>query len=300
MEYYPREEYDYRISLKYSESMSMGAKFPPIVVAKIQGKYWLVDGMHRIKAYQHQKIENIQVEINQKIKDFNDLYVEAVKANLHHGRPLNENDKELIIEKLKELNYNNKEISALIHTPISKLKRINFKNFKTTTAVFGNKNRKSRKNQKEADEELKSNSQKEEDDDFVPSVINRNLKQYLVIKKDTDIKDKNYFLILSESDIDELKLIIHPTYEIKEETGSERHKRRQFERDNESQEKEKKANEYMEKHRKELDIQKPEPKLCIYCGKTCEDEMEMCEDCFYNMDKYKEQQATNNSNIIVK
>lgn len=49
-DYYPRAEWNHLTAYSYAQAMRAGAKFPPIVVAKINGQLILVDGKHRLEA----------------------------------------------------------------------------------------------------------------------------------------------------------------------------------------------------------------------------------------------------------
>ncbi len=135
-ELYPRNSVDWLISYRYSQAMKSGAEFPPIQVAKFEGKFILVDGMHRINAKKNLKEEYIDAIVRTGLtKD--QIYIEAVKANIKHGKSLSAFDKAKIIIKLEDMKMSLKEISEIINIPSEKLK--SFVANRLTTTSIGSK-----------------------------------------------------------------------------------------------------------------------------------------------------------------
>lgn len=121
-ELYPRQSYDWRTSLSYSESMKTGSKFPNVVVALIDKKYYLVDGKHRLEAYKMNKEEYVTVEILERLTE-RQVFVEAIKRNSIHGKPFNAYDKRHLILKLESMNMPISQISELIRISVGSIKK---------------------------------------------------------------------------------------------------------------------------------------------------------------------------------
>jgi len=122
-EYYPRTKCYWQTSYKYSQIMQAGTEFPPIEVAVIRRRFYLVDGRHRMEAHKLNKEEFIQAVINPNIRNFKQLYIEAVKRNVKHGEPLTVQDRTKIALKLQKMNFKDVEISRLIGVPVQKLEK---------------------------------------------------------------------------------------------------------------------------------------------------------------------------------
>jgi ParB-like chromosome segregation protein Spo0J len=121
-ELYPRSTYNWQTSYDYAESMKVGAKFPPIILALYKNKKYLVDGKHRYEAFKLIKKKTIPAIVytgwnNKKI------FEEAVKHNIQHGRVLSPYEKRNIALKLKQWKYPAAKISDLIQVPMDKLER---------------------------------------------------------------------------------------------------------------------------------------------------------------------------------
>lgn len=134
-EFYPREFFDNATAKNYAKAMKMGEKFPSIVVAQIDKAFYLVDGLHRLKANELNGVDHVQVWVNKDVKSRKDLYVEAVRLNAKHGRALTRRDKEVIIKKLRELEVEEAEITKLILSPISDFKPVDYGKFRRSVGV---------------------------------------------------------------------------------------------------------------------------------------------------------------------
>jgi len=119
---YPRSQWSWQTSYDYQQSMKVGAKFPPIVVNEYADKYYLIDGMHRMKAYLSNKVESIQCEVL-KLESMEAMFKECVARNIGNGRPLSCQDKALIIGKLKSMDISLPEISIIVQMPIDKVEQ---------------------------------------------------------------------------------------------------------------------------------------------------------------------------------
>lgn len=121
-EIYPRTSYHWQTSYDYSESIKAGAKFPPITLALFKGKKFLIDGKHRLEAYKILKIKQINaiiiIGLNRK-----QMFVRAIESNIAHGKVLSPYEKRNIILRLRNYNYNPKEISEIIQITSDKLEK---------------------------------------------------------------------------------------------------------------------------------------------------------------------------------
>jgi len=131
---YPRTHTAWQTIYDYQQSMRTGSIFPLITVAKYRNQYVLVDGKHRLEAMRLNKEEVIKAEILIGLTK-KQIYIEAVKLNSQHGRPLNVTEKVEIITNLETLGLNIKEISTVIGVPVDKLSK--FKASRITEDAFG-------------------------------------------------------------------------------------------------------------------------------------------------------------------
>lgn len=117
---YPRSSWDWKTSYIYSQSMNSGAIFPPIVLALLNHKKYLVDGKHRLEAHKNLKKSDIDAIVHTgwtKKK----IFEEAIRLNVTHGRVLSPYEKRRIALKLREMDSSDKEICKLIQVPEDKL-----------------------------------------------------------------------------------------------------------------------------------------------------------------------------------
>lgn len=105
--------HDHAIHL--GELIESGVKLPPI---KITPENVVIDGRHRIEAYQLNDIEEIWAEIVE-ISDETEIIGMAFQANVGGPLPPNSKDKEHTIARLVELKVSNKRISEALGLPPS-------------------------------------------------------------------------------------------------------------------------------------------------------------------------------------
>lgn len=105
----------------YFKRMETGAKFPPVVVAPLNGKMVLIDGWHRLQAHKRTKKGLIKAEIIHVEKS--KMFLEAVKRNAVHGRQFTSMEKRNIVVRLKKQQISISEISAIIGIPIGDMSR---------------------------------------------------------------------------------------------------------------------------------------------------------------------------------
>jgi len=98
---------------EYKEMLEQGVEFDPIVVWKRpDGQYWIVDGVHRTEAHKRVGRTTIKAKIVE-LKDELEYRIEAIKANLKHGLPLQKEEKILLAQTLYKLGV-----------PIAELKKL--------------------------------------------------------------------------------------------------------------------------------------------------------------------------------
>lgn len=120
-ELYPRTSTDWMTAYKYAEAMKLGAKFPAVIVGIFNGKYYLVDGWHRVMAVEKTlKGKKIPAKLIH-YTSIVDMYKDAIAYNNAHGRQLSQQDRAMIAQRLKEYKVSAKEISQLVGIAKSQL-----------------------------------------------------------------------------------------------------------------------------------------------------------------------------------
>ena len=125
---YPRSMVDWRTTYNYYLALRSGAKFPLIVLTKLNGRYVLVDGVHRYKAISMlQKFSKVTEPIQAEMiacKNLDEAYLEAVKRNIKHGKPLSLYEKIEIRNRLFKIRWREKDIAKLLQMPTTKLEKL--------------------------------------------------------------------------------------------------------------------------------------------------------------------------------
>jgi len=91
-----REEVDPKTVEQYARTMRAGVQFPPIKVYKVEGRYFLVDGFHRVEAAE--AVAEAKKQLSPKIKaeviegTIAQAQRAAALANTAHGKPLTKAD----------------------------------------------------------------------------------------------------------------------------------------------------------------------------------------------------------------
>jgi ParB-like chromosome segregation protein Spo0J len=119
-ELYPRNKVSWLTAYSYSQAMRAGEVFPPIRVGLFQGKKYVVDGWHRVEAKRLLGEEYVEAVVK-RYSAFKDMFVDAVKYNISHGRALSVQEKARIIHKLEELQFSPVEISQIVKVPVDKI-----------------------------------------------------------------------------------------------------------------------------------------------------------------------------------
>ncbi len=98
---------------EYKEMLLQGVEFDPITVWKRpDGQYWIVDGVHRTEAHKRAGRTTIKAKIVE-LKDELEYRIEAIKANLKHGLPLQKEEKILLAQTLYKLGVQAGELKKL-------------------------------------------------------------------------------------------------------------------------------------------------------------------------------------------
>lgn len=121
-DFYPRAKIDWLTALRYADSMKAGAIFPPISIGNFEQRLFVIDGLHRVEAKKLLKEEYVEGVVRD-FKSKNDMFIEAVKLNVTHGKPLSVQEKVRIIDKLKNMEFTLEQISKVMLVPIDTVKR---------------------------------------------------------------------------------------------------------------------------------------------------------------------------------
>lgn len=119
-EIYPRLKVGWLTAYQYAQAMRAGSIFPPVMAGQFEGKLYLIDGWHRVQAKKYLKEEYIDAHVR-KFDTKQDMFVESVKLNVTHGRPLSVQEKARIIHKLRDMNFELEQISKIVMVPLDKI-----------------------------------------------------------------------------------------------------------------------------------------------------------------------------------
>jgi hypothetical protein len=119
-EIYPRMDIGWQTAYQYSQAMKVGDVFPPIFIGLFEGKYYVVDGWHRVKAKKLLYEQYIDAVVK-KYENFADMFLDAVKYNVSHGKQLSTQEKVRIIHKFELMHFKLEQISKIIKVPLDKI-----------------------------------------------------------------------------------------------------------------------------------------------------------------------------------
>jgi len=124
-DFYPRVSTNWMTTVQYAEAIKRGDVFPPILVGLLDGdgKMYLVDGLHRVLAYKHLKFVKVSA-IVKKYKDVKELFLDAIKQNIKHGKQLVPRDRAKIIARLEDLGFTLDQISDILRMPIETVEKL--------------------------------------------------------------------------------------------------------------------------------------------------------------------------------
>ena len=118
---YPRIKPNEAIINSYIRDMKKGDSFPPLYIGLFKGKNYLLDGWHRLEAYESLGDKYVNCEIKTTFTDFDDMFLAAFRANMAHGIRLNKNDKMRVANILSEMKYDVGDISKLTGITLKKI-----------------------------------------------------------------------------------------------------------------------------------------------------------------------------------
>ena len=85
---------------EYKELIEEGVEFDPISVwEREDGRYWVIDGVHRIEAHKRAGLGRIKAKLV-KCKDELDYRIKAIQANLKHGLALAKGERPILAQML--------------------------------------------------------------------------------------------------------------------------------------------------------------------------------------------------------
>lgn len=119
-ELYPRLKVGWLTAYQYAQAMKAGSVFPPIVAGRFSGQLYVVDGWHRVEAKKILGEEYVEGVVKE-YKSREDMFVEAIKLNVSHGRPLSVQEKVRLIKKLEDLNFSLEQISKIVLVPVERV-----------------------------------------------------------------------------------------------------------------------------------------------------------------------------------
>jgi hypothetical protein len=93
--YQSREKINPSTVNEYAEAITAGATFPAVIVFQCQQQLILVEGFHRIAAYQ--KIGALEVEAEVHIGSTRDALLRSLASNATHGLPRSNDDKRKVL-----------------------------------------------------------------------------------------------------------------------------------------------------------------------------------------------------------
>jgi hypothetical protein len=117
---YPRNGVNWLTVYDYVCSLEAGAKFPPIKVATKNKKYILLDGFHRVAAYKKLKVNSVVSEVMVGLSE-KEMYMEAVRSNIAHGRILSQQEKRIAIMRLRGYKIKDGDIAELMCIRVDKI-----------------------------------------------------------------------------------------------------------------------------------------------------------------------------------
>ena len=86
---------------RLKDAISAGAKLPPVIVSKTD--YRLIDGFHRVKAYQDLFKEKAEIEAELKTYHSEaEMFIDSIRYNSKHGMPLTPKDRAHVILKARK------------------------------------------------------------------------------------------------------------------------------------------------------------------------------------------------------
>lgn len=129
-ELYPRDRIEPFNVTQMVEALKAGRELPPIVVDRKSHR--VVDGFHRLRAYQ--KLYGLNAEIPVELKDYEDdskMFYSAVSLNANHGRQLSSYDRARCIAKAETFKLEPEAISAALNMTLQRIVEMKVERFAT-------------------------------------------------------------------------------------------------------------------------------------------------------------------------
>jgi len=124
---WPRDHEYYQISYRYMGSMKAGVKLPPITVGTVKTAenpeaLYLIDGKHRLKAYDLLDVKEVEAEVNH-YESFEAAFYDSVRRNIIHGQPLTTYEVGCVMKRLLEKGKDLVYIANLLQMTVDDVKR---------------------------------------------------------------------------------------------------------------------------------------------------------------------------------
>ena len=98
---------------EYRELLEEGVEFDPIQVwEREDGRYWVIDGVHRVEAHKRAGKERIKAKLV-KCKDELNYRIKAIQANLKHGLALAKGERPILAQMLYRQGLSEEEIKKV-------------------------------------------------------------------------------------------------------------------------------------------------------------------------------------------
>lgn len=119
---YPRNSVSQINVDRLRSALKTGAKLPPLVTEAKTHR--LVDGRHRLAAYQQQSIETCEI-IEKVYANEAELFADAIRCNVGHGEPLDHYSiRRAILRLTTEYGYQRESVSEIVRLPVPQIEHI--------------------------------------------------------------------------------------------------------------------------------------------------------------------------------
>ncbi len=118
---YPRVKPIESVIVRYAKEMKKGDRFPPPFVGWFKGRYYLIDGRHRLEASKVNGEKYIKCEIKDNFPNFNAMFMASFTTNQKHGHQLSDADRHKVAIRLSEMKYDVGDIAKLTGVALRKV-----------------------------------------------------------------------------------------------------------------------------------------------------------------------------------
>jgi hypothetical protein len=113
--------------LRIRDALEAGAKLLPIIADKKTNM--VVDGFHRIKAYQMLYGVDVDIEVEyREYENIREIFLESIKLNNIHGKPLSLDDKLRVRDVSRELRIKPEYIAGVLSMTVERVKNLGVEN----------------------------------------------------------------------------------------------------------------------------------------------------------------------------